>query len=247
MLFRVFSGFVLSSPAHPFLPSSLSDRLSSFFSPLEPDFSLSFAHTAVSPKTFRDCRERRERGSRESEMIRHRGSSSLSLSLAIDETFESHSSRGRRRNSSGNNKSDYLDRLFLSSARLPDVRAYDAACHCDETLRHTHSSESSRRLCAAVRNVKARAMHPTSENMKRGFISRRRALLKRKQGTFRSPNSSALFRYSSFEYNPKGKNHFSFVEKKRIRLAFLRIIHFYFAHVFVIASVFAQTYVFPVK
>lgn len=148
MLFRVFFGFVFLLLRLPFSLFVLSlivffvrflrQLLLFFLSP-----SLVF-HTTVPSKTFRGCWERRGRGSRESEMI---VAARLILSFAVGKTFESHLSRveQRRQNSLGNNKSDYLERL-LHSTRISDVRTYGAACHRDETLRRTHSSEFSRRV-----------------------------------------------------------------------------------------------------
>lgn len=153
MLFRVFFGFVFLLLRLPFSSLFVLSLIVFFFFfffslsppafaflPLPP--SLVF-HTTVSSKTFRGLRKTRARQSRVWN-DRRRGSSSLSRSRQNFRESSQSRTEQRRRNSLGNNKSDYLE--LLHSTRISDVRTYGAACHRDETLRRTHSSESSRRL-----------------------------------------------------------------------------------------------------
>lgn len=150
MLFRVFFGFVFLLLRLPFSSLFVLSLIVFFFFSLSPPafaflpLPLSLPLPRLSYNCFLEDFSRLEKD--EAVASLKWSSPRLILSFAVGKTFESHLSRveQRRRNSLGNNKSDYLE--LLHSTRISDVRTYGAACHRDETLRRTHSSESSRRL-----------------------------------------------------------------------------------------------------
>lgn len=163
MLFRVFFGFVLPSPTF-FPPFSLSNHFSSFFPPSSSLFSLSFPIQLFPRRLF--ARLSRKAGARQ--VARLKWSTAAARLLSRNRrNFRESSHPCRRRNSPGNNKSDYLERLFLSSARISDVSPSIWRCVSLRRDTSTHAFEWIFPPGArTIRNVKTLAIHPTFENMK---------------------------------------------------------------------------------
>lgn len=178
MLFRVFFGFSPPPLSSPLLP--LLNHFSSFFPPSGPLFFLSFPIQLFPRRLF--ARLSRKAGARQ--VARLKWSTAAARLLSRNRrNFRESSHPRRRRNSPGNNKSDYLERLFLSSARISDVSPSIWRCVSLRRDTSTHAFEWIFPPGArTVRNVKTLAVHPTfenSENMKL-YKSEERSIKKQK-------------------------------------------------------------------